>query len=91
MKKAELEELVTKLKQDNERLEKEIDNYKGSSRQLELGKAVASIIHYTLNETELQLDIYGNIIDALRDFNHEKKYENSLGDEDDDDSSFGYP
>ncbi len=87
MKKVELEELVTKLKQDNERLEKEIDNYKGNSRQLELGKAVASIIHYTLNETELQLDIYGNIIDALRDFHHEKKYEDSLGDED---SSIGY-
>jgi hypothetical protein len=71
MKKVELEELVTKLKHDNERLQKEVDNYKGSSRQLELGNAVATIIHYTLNEAETQLDIYGNIIDALRDFEKE--------------------
>lgn len=75
MKKTELEDIIVELKQDNQRLEKEIDNYKGNSRQLELGKSVANIIQYTLNETELQLDIYGSIIDAIRDYQREKQYE----------------
>lgn len=78
MKKVELEELIVQLKQDIDRLEKEANNYKKNSQQLELGKSMANIIQYTLNETEVQMDIYGSVIDALRDFHQEKKNSGDL-------------
>ncbi len=46
MKKVELEELIVQLKQDIDRLEKEANNYKKNSQQLELGKSMANIIQY---------------------------------------------
>ena len=81
MKKSDLEELVAQLKQDNERLQNEIYDYQGNLQKLELGEAVAKIIEYTLHETNIHLDIYNNITDALRDFREEKNLRHTSSDD----------
>ena len=43
------------------------------SRELDLGKSVANIIRYTLDESDSRIDIYGNVIDAIRDFHHQQQ------------------
>lgn len=77
MKKVELEAQIKQLKEENANLESKLIDMKvqNNSETYELGKSLKHIIDYTLNGMELKLDVYGSILDGVREAITDARYE----------------